>query len=77
MIRKALEKLNEQQLKYMKTMSTLIACAKNNGAQLEFEKKTGKLRGYLECLEDMGIISQAELRSLYLWFVLEDRSNAC
>lgn len=68
MTKEALNKLNEQQLKYCTTLSVLIARDKENRAKEQFEKDSGKLRGYLECLEQVKIIKNFEMRVLYLWF---------
>lgn len=72
MIREALKKLNEKQLHYCKILSCLISREKSKGRSAENEH--GKLRGYLDCLEDMSVITAYESRSLYLWFFEEDRS---
>ncbi len=73
MTREALNKLNEQQLKYCKTLSVLIARDRGNGAKEQYEKDSGKLRGYLECLEQMEVLTNYEMKSLYLWFFSENR----
>lgn len=73
MIRKALEKLNDKQKHYCSTLSTLISRHGNQGLQPELEKNKGELRGYLECLQDMEIITLSEMRSLYLWYMSEER----
>lgn len=74
MTKKALEKLNETQLEYCKTLSFLIAHDRNIGAKEPYGRSAGKLRGYLECMEQMGIISNSEMRGLYLWFFSENRA---
>ena len=76
MVKKALDKLNANQLAYCKTQSCLISLARANGSNLDFEKHSGKLRGFLECLCQIGLINGIELRSLYMWFFSEDRSCA-
>lgn len=75
MTQKALEKLNEKQMTYCKTISALIARARDNGLMEEFEKNGGKLRGFLECLCQMEIITGMELKDLYLWFFAKDRNQ--
>ena len=75
MVKKVLEKLNDKQLNYLCTVSALIKRARVNGLKEEFERNSGKLRGFLECLCQMEIINGAELKSLYLWFFEEDRCN--
>lgn len=74
MTREALNRLNEQQLKYCTTLSVLIAKDRENGAKEQYEKDSGKLRGYLECLEQIGILKNIEMKSLYLWFFSESRA---
>lgn len=73
MTKKALSKLNEKQLRYCETLSDLINRAKSKGVSAD--KERGKLRGYLECLADTGVITDFEMKSLYLWFFSENRSN--
>lgn len=75
MTREALNKLNEKQMNYCKTMSALIARARENSLKEEFERKCGKLRGFLECLCQMEVINKTELKALYLWFFSEDRNK--
>lgn len=69
----ALNKLNEKQMNYCKTLSVLIERdrKKDNGF---YPMEIAKLRGYLECLSDMGIISQFEIKLLFLWFNEKDRT---
>lgn len=74
MLKQALEKLNAAQTNYCKTLSALIARDKEGALKAELEHKRGKLRGYLECLYDMGLITKTEMQSLYLWFFSEDRN---
>lgn len=73
MTKEALLKLNEEQLNYCKTMSFLIDKDRKERAHLQYEKDTGKLRGFLECLKQMKIITVNEMRALYLWFFSENR----
>ncbi len=75
MTREAIAKLNEKQARYCETMSAVIAIDRKNGAKEKYEKDTGKLRGYLECLCGMEIITANELKALYLWFFTEDRTG--
>lgn len=74
MTREALNKLNEKQMNYCTTLSVLIARDKNNTNKLQYEKDSGKLRGFLDCLMQMNIITVSEMKALYLWFFTEDRS---
>lgn len=73
MTEKALKKLNERQMKYCKTLSYIINRAREKGLVAEHEKASGKLRGYLECLCQMEMITANELKALYLWFFAAER----
>ena len=75
MIKEALNKLNEKQTNALNTYSALIERARKNALKEEFERNSGKLRGFLECLCQMEVITGAELKSLYLWFFEKDRSG--
>ena len=68
MAQEAIAKLNEKQLKYCETMSELIKRDRENGDSKQDAKDSGKLRGYLECLEQMDVITNFEMRALYLFF---------
>lgn len=75
MTREALNKLNEKQMEYCVTLSVIIDRAKANGLKEEFDNNRGKLRGFLECLCQMGIIKGFEVRALYLWFMTKSRKD--
>ena len=75
MIRTALQKLNEKQIGALSTYSALIERARKRGLKEEYEKNSGKLRGFLECLCQMEVITGTELKGLYLWFFEKDRSG--
>lgn len=75
MTREALKKLNEKQMNYCKTLSALIDRAKIKGLKEENERNRGKLRGFLECMEQMELLSGYEVKALYLWFYLEIEEN--
>lgn len=77
MVREALNKLNEKQKNALCTYSALIERARKNALKEEFERNSGKLRGFLECLCQMEVITGAELKSLYLWFFEKDRNYRC
>lgn len=65
----AYEKLNTAQKDYLKTEAAIIKRAMKNGLIEENERHRGKLRGFLECLLQMDIISGTDLRALYLYFI--------
>lgn len=71
MTEKALSKLNETQINYCALLSSSINRARSNGDNAD--KERGKLRGYLECLADLGVITALELKTLYLWFFSKNR----
>ena len=68
MTRKALEKLNDKQIHYCETLSSLIARFSKNGNNDDNIKYRAKLRGYLESLEDLEILTVGEKRCLYLYY---------
>lgn len=63
MTREALKKLNEKQMNYCKTLSALIDRAKIKGLKEENERNRGKLRGFLECMEQMELLSGYEVKA--------------
>ena len=75
MTKEALNKLSEKQMKYCTTLSVLIAKDKESKREHILSHDVGKLRGYLECLNDIGLIKKYEMRALFLWFSEKDRSN--
>ncbi len=74
MTREALNKLNEKQMRYCITMSVVIDRDRKVGAKAQYEKDSGKLRGFLECLMQMEIIKPQEMKALYLWFLEKNRN---
>jgi len=68
MTRKALEKLNDKQIHYCETLSSLIARFSKDGNNDDNIKYRAKLRGYLEALEDLEILTVEEKRCLYLYY---------
>lgn len=75
MTREALNKLNEKQMNYCKTMSAIIKIDRQSWNHLQYERDCGKLRGFLECLMQMNVINVNEMKALYLWFSTEDRNK--
>ena len=68
MTEKALLKVPEQCRHNIETLSSLIETYKEKAnVHMEHQCKN-KLKGYLGCLTDMGIISEAESRCLYLYY---------
>lgn len=75
MLKEALKKLNTKQEAYCETMSALIARYRMQGLKEEYERKCGKLRGYLECLLHMEVITKCEMMGLYAFYFSEDRTK--
>lgn len=73
MLKKSLNKLSENQLHTLSVYSNLIDRAKVNKNVKEFEWNAGRLRGYLECLYQLEVITSEELESIYLWFFEQNR----
>lgn len=74
MTREAINKLNVKQQAYCETMSALIARFRERELKEEFERKSGKLRGYLEGLCHCEVITNTEVSVLYSWYFSKDRS---
>ena len=53
----------------------LIDRAKIKGLKEENERNRGKLRGFLECMEQMELLSGYEVKALYLWFISGNRGE--
>lgn len=73
-VNEAYNKLNGSQRDYLVMMSELIENARENGLEAETENRRGKVRGYLTALEQMHIITNSDLKALYLYFVTANRS---
>lgn len=69
MTKEALKKLNEKQKHYCETLSVLVERYRIKGDIEETARYRGKLRGYLEALEDLEIIKTIEKRGLYLYYM--------
>lgn len=71
MIKKAIEKLPAEAKKNIETYSNLIERAVKNGNKIQNDEFRYKLRGYLECLKTLRIITEVEFKSLYLWYACD------
>ena len=69
----ALKKLNKKQLSYCKVASAVISDATEKGLEDLRIKEAGHLRGYLECMRDLDILSETEVKQLYAYFFLINR----
>lgn len=75
MTKEALGKLNERQAHYCEILSATIEIERKKAVKANYERACGKLRGFLECLLQMGALTGSEMKALYLWFFTEDRSK--
>lgn len=66
--RSALDKLSSNQLQHCLNLSLVMSSFKSPSSQAIYQYNKGKLVGYLECLVDVGTITQAESRVLLIYF---------
>lgn len=64
----ALGKLSSNQLKHCLNLGSIMSSFKSPSSQAVYRFNKGKLIGYLECLVDMGVITQSESRVLLNYF---------
>lgn len=64
----ALGKLSSNQLKHCLNLGSIMSSFKSPSSQAVYRFNKGKLIGYLECLVDMGVITQSESRLLLNYF---------
>ena len=69
MTKQALEKIPEQCKPRINKYHEIIKQCVANGNEEYHRDYTKKLRGILECLEDMGFISENDKRVLYLYYL--------
>lgn len=72
MMESTLKKLNEKQLSYCKVCADVINEAFEKNLKTLYESEMSHLKGYLKCMEDMDILSTAESKALYEYFILGD-----
>lgn len=63
-----LDNLSSNQLKHCLNLGSLMSSFKSSSSQAVYQFNKGKLIGYLECLVDMGVITQSESRLLLIYF---------
>lgn len=68
MTKKAIEKLPTHCKNTIETYSEIIKIDGRKGALQLLVEDRNKLRGYLQCLQDMNIISEVETRALFLYY---------
>ena len=68
MTKKAIEKLPVQCRGYCERMKCLIKQSIENGNAQQRTEDSRKLRGYVECLKDMGILTTIEMRAVYMYY---------
>lgn len=71
--KEALSKLNDKQIKTLKTLSAVLNDSKAKGNAFYTEEYKNKIRGYLECLVDAEVISRFDQRFLFAWFYDDHR----
>lgn len=64
----ALSKLSSTQLQHCLNLGLVMSSFKSPSSQAIYQYNKGKLVGYLECLVDMGTITQLESRVLLIYF---------
>lgn len=70
----ALAKLDDRMRQWCTAQSVLIDCYRNS-CLFSYENHCGKLRGYLECLCQCDVIAPKDIRTLYIYFSIEDRKQ--
>jgi hypothetical protein len=68
MTKKAIEKLPEQCRHYCEVKKSLIKRSIEGGRERQRVEDAKKLRGYVECLRDMGILTETEMRAVYMYY---------
>lgn len=69
MTKKALAKIPNECKNRIENLSEMVKEMKKQGNLPVCTEYSKKLRGYLECLEDMKVITQNDVRCLYLYYV--------
>lgn len=68
MTKKTIDRIPETHRHTIETYSDLIAQRTIRGDGDGATDYAQKLRGYLTCMADAGMITEPELRTLYLWY---------
>lgn len=68
MTKKAIEKLDEKSRERIELWRYHNIEAIRRGDEHDRARYSGKIRGYLECLQDMGKITELEKKALYLYY---------
>lgn len=66
--KEAIKKLPDKCRSYCETISVLISRAILDGRDRDRMEYSKKLRGYVECLHDLGVLSQYEMRAVYMYY---------
>ena len=66
--RRAYSKLTEDNKMRLEDFSSAIGCGYSCKDKENIEHYSKKMRGYLMCLLDLGIITRIELSALYLYY---------
>jgi hypothetical protein len=75
MTREAIEKLSTKHTKTIETYSKLICRGRNEGNKDLTAEYRRKLRGYLTAIKDAELITEYELRGLYLYYASKRLAN--
>lgn len=66
--KEAIKKLPDQCRRYCETKHALICHSVLSGIEQARIENTKKLRGYLDCLRDLGILMEIEVRAVYMHY---------
>lgn len=64
-----IKKVPAECVETINTYARLIHTATVQGKEPQKEEMSRKLRGYLTCLVDLGLLTESDLRNLYLWVI--------
>lgn len=65
----SIEKVPAECVETINTYASLIRTAFVQGKENQREEMSRKLRGYLTCLVDLGLLTEIGHRNLYLWVI--------
>ena len=68
MTKEAIEKLPDQCRRFCEIQHALIRHSILNGFEQQRTEDAKKLRGYIECLKDLGILTDTEVRAIYMHY---------
>lgn len=74
MTKNAIDKLDEKSREIIELWRYHNIESIRRGDEYDRAKYSGKIRGYLECLQNMGKITENEKKCLYLYFASHPRN---